>query len=780
MKKKIIVLFLLVALIASISLTGCTMVKLNEERQANEVLATVSLKDSTLSLDLTRNELLAYVNYMISLYSQYSSYGITYDVSDLIDSGVKTLVAQKYAVMEGMIYLSGLEHRQGLLYKDTDEYKAIYGDTLVPEGFLTIAERYAAIASTNETFEKSIKEYMESYETEVRDREVSAAREKLASLYNRGYAVAEDTDDEKGVSVVHKDEEDNYVDGLYAESFVKGSDDEIDYTKVILKLVLKKDNAKETVYLPIASTAIERAVDEETESDGKYVTAKVATFTYDEPVQGENDSYNTHTVKVNYTLVTPRTSWAEPKEEDTRDEATIANEGDVKYRYNKFEAADVEANAELAEIVEKGQIFVHTKSNYESKAEEDAYRQFREAKKNMNIYFDESDKTDPYNTLGYYYKSSFESAVLTAVQFELKKSAVAEISDEEMAGKIDDQYATLLEKQKEEYSVLSAKAQIEKFAETIKTDLTSAYYVPIEALTSETFLYNGEDKTYAVLNEDGTYTIDFFYIAHILFGICDESSPSADGTDHWTCSHTQLPNEYLVAIGDRSAGEVKELKIQFIDEEMTTNKSKLDFATAEEMGETLESAFETVVDEDENVTIRVYKVGEVINELKEAMEGSENPFDVFKEYTTYFNDDSGTFTKSTGYMIPVGDITSGWDAEFTNTAIDFYYSLLAKGIDPNETDEISDYALSTYGVHVETISFAPFYHVDIDENGGLGANFVIDRDGTTFADSIKDTIVSRLETDKYSEWRETFSDEIENNSSINDKKISALKKDLGV
>ena len=136
MKKKIIVLFLLVALIASVCLTGCTMVKLNEERQANEIVATVSLKNGneTLSLDVTRNELMSYVNYLINLYSQYSSYGITYDVSDLIDTGVNTLVAQKYSVLKGMVYLAGLEDRASVMYKDTQAYKDLYGNKLTPEG----------------------------------------------------------------------------------------------------------------------------------------------------------------------------------------------------------------------------------------------------------------------------------------------------------------------------------------------------------------------------------------------------------------------------------------------------------------------------------------------------------------------------------------------------------------------------------------------------------------------------------------------------------------------
>ena len=746
MKKKIIVLFLLVALIVSVCLTGCTMVKLNEERQANETIATVTLKNGneTLSLDVTRNELMSYVNYLINLYSQYSSYGITYDVSNLIDTGVNTLVAQKYSILEGMVYLSGLEDRQGVMYKDTQEYKDIYGDKLTPEGVLTIAERYAAIANTNETFESSIKEYKESYETELRDRVISAARERLASLYNAGYVVKEN-----GTSIVHQDGE-TYADGLYAASFVKGSDDEIDYKQVYLKIVLVKGETEETVYLPMTSAAISTEVNEDAEFVSNYVAQKVVKVSYDEPKKDE-DAYTTHVAEAEYTLVTPRTAYAEPEEEDPRTEAEIKNEGDVKYRYNNF--ADVENNAELKKIKDAGQIFAHTKATYESDAEADAYRQFREAKKNMNIYFDASNTTDPYNTLGYYYRSSFESAVLSAVQFELKKAALEEagITDTQIA----DQYDVLVKKQKEEYSVLDNKAQIDKFAETIKTDLTSAYYVPIEAMLEETFTYDGHEYHYAVDNGDGTYAINMFYIAHILF--------------KWTGDLTTDMARYT---SDRSDAEIKEIKTTFADTELYTNKSIADFATAEEMGTTLADAFEV----NEDGTIKSYKVKDIIDELKAAVAAAateEEAFDIFKEYTTYYNDDSGTFKSATGYFVAMGDISHSYDGnDFPNTAIDLYLT--------DGAELISGYAFTGYGLHIEMISFAPFKNVALDANGGLGVNFVIDRDGTKFADSIKDNLESRVESDAYTAWRNTFSDKIEANSSVNDKKISAIKSDLGL
>ena len=427
----------------------------------------------------------------------------------------------------------------------------------------------------------------------------------------------------------------------------------------------------------------------------------------------------------------------------------------MKYRYNTFAAADVQASEELQKIVADGQIFAHTKDTYDSDAEADAYRQFREAKKNMKIYFDASNTTDPYNTLGYYYLSSFESAVLSAVQFELKKAALEEspITDAQIA----EQYDILVNKQKEEYDVLDTKGQIDKFAETIGTDLTSAYYVPIDALISESekFDYDGNEYTYAIDNGDGTYTINMFYIAHILFKWTDKLK-------------TDITNNYTA---DRTEAEIKEIKTWFVNNVLTTNKSIEGFATADEMGTTLEEVFEV----NEDGTIKSYAVKTAIDELKAAIAGlsDEEAFELFKQYMTFFNDDSGSFTNKTGYFVAMGDISNSYDgSDFPNTAIDLYLT--------DGAQKVSEYAFTSYGVHIETISFAPFKNVAISANGGLGVDFVIDLNGTTYADSIKESLESKVESNAYSAWKDAFADEVDSNSSINSKKVSDYKKDLGL
>lgn len=760
MKKKLIVLVLIVALVSCIFMTSCTFIRKNEERQANEIMATVSLdyEDQTLSLTVSRNELISYVNYIINLYNQY---GMTYDAKTLVEQGLDALISQKYTILNGMVFLMGLENRKNVMYLNTDEYKNVYGTKITPEGVLTMAERYSTIATTNETFHSNIETYIEEYNTEQRELLSSTARERLAALYADGYTVKEN-----GTAVYHMNN-DEYIEGLYQDSFIytasSGSSEttvEVDYKLVFLQIKMEKSGAdEEIVYLPVSSSSVTTEVDSEADFISNYITTKKCLVTYDEPVPAEDeddeDSYKTHTAEATFTLVTPRTAYTEPTEEDTRDDAVKLIEGDVRYRYADFSG---ELSEELQKIVDEGQIFKHTLDKYESDAEKDAYRQFRDSKKTLLINFDASKTDDPYNTLGYYYLSGFESAILTAVQHELKRTALTDkpITD----AQIEEQYKILVNKQAEEYEVLDNKAQIDKFAETIKTDLSSAYYVPIDAMLSETFEYNGNTYHYAERNEDGTYTINMFYISHILFKWTDE-----------------LKAEMERFILDRDDEAVKEIKREFI-EYLKTNKSKLEYATAEEQGTKLEDAF--FVNEDG--TVAEFTVTEVIQELAAAMAASDKPLEVFKEYMTYFNDDNGSMSSKVGYFVAMGDISHSYDGDdFPNMAKDLYLRMLKEGKNPNEDKELSDWAFTGYGLHLETISFAPFYKISLTEENGLGVNFKLDLDGTVFSESIKTNLESTVNTKEYSAWTAKFTgEEALANAVKNNKKMKSLLKQLGV
>ncbi len=749
MKKKLIVLTLVAVLALSTVLTGCTFFKLNKERQANGIMATVSdeYNGQTIELTVSRNELISYVSYIINLYSQY---GMSYDAESLVNQGLDALINQKYMVIQGMKYLMSLEHRKAVAYYNTEEYRKEFGDKLTPEGVLTLAERYSTIASTNESFESDIKEVVETKNDEWREREVSNARERLAFLYSQNYSVKEN-----GTAVYHK-VGDEFKEGLYQTAFIYDAEKtvETDYKSIYLKIDLSKSGAEdESVYLPVSESAVTTEVDSEADFISNYVTTKICSVTYDEPTKDEdgNDATETHTAKATFTLVTPRTTYVGTTEEDARDDATLLKEGSIKFRYNDF----TNLTEELQEIVDKGAIFEHTKEVYASDAEKDAYRQFRENQKSLLIGFN-PDNDDYYNSLGYYYTSAFESAVLSAVQHELKYAALTEkpITDKD----IEAQYKILVEKQKEEYSVLDQKAQVEKFADTIKTDLSSAYYVPIDALLNQEFEYNGETYTYAT-EKDGKYTINMFYIAHILF--------------KW---EEELKSDMEKYIKDRGDEEVKEIKSNFI-QYLKTNKSVLAYATADEKGDKLEDAF--FVNEDG--TIAKFAVRDVIAELKDALQASDEPLEVFKDYMTYFNDDSGSMNSDLGYFVAMGDIAHSYDGDdFPNMAKNLYLELLKNG-NPNNAKEISADAFTSYGLHIEYISFAPFYDIELTPEGGLGIDFALDLKGTVFGTSIKTSLENNVNSNEYSAWSGNYDSDVALEHATKDgKKVSQLLKDLGI
>ncbi len=758
MKKKVIALIVVLVMLVSISLTGCTFIKVNNERKANEIMATVSIEHGgqNLSLTVSRNELVSYVNYIINMYSQY---GMSYDPAVLIEQGLDALINQKYLVLQGMVYLSGIDARKAVMYANTDEYKAIYGTKLTPEGVLTVSERLDSIATTNESFVTNIETYVDEYNTEKRDLAVANAKEDLTSYHNDGYTVKED-----GVAIYHE-KDGEYVEGLYQTSFIadaatssdsESAEPETDNTKIVLKIVLEKSGAEDVeVYLPVSESAVTTEVDSDADFISNYVTTKICKVTYDEPVTDEDGevNYDKHTAEATFTLVTPRTAYV-GEEEDTEEDLT---NGDVPYRYSALADFTSATDGDLFDIYKDGQIFVHTKETYADDAEKDAYRQFRESKKSMAIGF--TAEKDTYNGLGYYYLSAFESAVLSAVQHELTKAALTEtpITSEQ----VNEQYKVLVEKQKEEYSVLSAAEQVKKFATTVKSDLTGAYYVPIEALKSESFEYDGNTYNYAKENADGTVTINMFYIGHVLF--------------KWTPEVSDAMNKYIV---DRDEDETKEIKTQFL-EFLKTNKSQLTFANAEEKGTLLKDAF--FVNEDDG-TIAEFSVLDVLVEMRENMATSTDPLKTFQEYMTYFNDDSGSMTSKLGYFVPMGEIDHGYDGDdFPNMAIDLYLKNLAAGVDPDQSNEISEIAFTSYGMHVEYITFAPFYNLTLDANSGLGAQFALNLDGDTFEDTIKKNLEDEVSGDVYSKWSKEYdSDEALEHATKDNKKLKNLLKDLGL
>ncbi len=809
----------MLTLIGSLVLTSCSFVQVNEEREANMVIASVSttVDGQDLTLNVSRNELIGYVNYIINMYNQY---GMQYDINSIMSSGLNSLIKQKYQVLEGISYLYELSKT------DADRKAAMYmtstgSKKLSAESVLTVAERYKSIMDTNESFTTSIDGYVESYEDNETTKASSAVKESINSAFSNGYKVEhEDTETKDAMLYIyHKNEDGEFIKGLKSDYYVE----DLANGDVYLQVNLIKGTDKEQFYLPVASSSfvVEEGAISDLEKDDPlytyakdynvYFTLKKATVSFDEPDGKDEDGeakYETHKITADYLLLLPR--YRAPEEEVTEEEVDYLE--DYRYYTNaQFADANVEENAK--ELKDNGVIFEHTFTTYENDAVKDAYRQFRESKKNALIGF-ESSIDDAFNGLGYYYLSSFESAVLEAVQHETGKTATIVTDDE-----IKTNYQAMVLKQKEEYSVLSIEKQVEKFATSIKEDLSAVYYIPYEAL-SKTFYDTGDvyaaDKTatasdlnyevgaqikqndpiyraYATI-DNGKMTLDFFYVAHILNKFGD--------------NFIDIYKQY----SDYKNNEDKHTEIIL---NIAQDNLKMLVSNPEYLEELEFDGVESVFETDENGVIVEKTFADYLayieTTLSTATAGEE--VDTFKDLMKMYNDDGGAMANDLGYMVAMGDkISLGWTENFTKVAQGIYKYNLDKGVadmegqyKSNATDSLSYAVVESdgySGVHLEMISYAPFYNMvigtdllssDVINIGtaqepvyclGLNFNLTMVKDGedkVCHYDAIQDLVNNERESKKYTAWDKNNTTEKSLAASKIDKKaFEKLSKDLGL
>lgn len=841
-KKRNVLLLLSLMLICIVALSACSLVSVNEERQANRIMATVTVDlaekydgiknvmgndwDYTVSLEINRRELISTVNYTLNYMAQlYAQLGSTYDydVESIMDAGLDNLISQKYRVIcaMGELLLKSKETgRYDALYCLTDEYKAIYGNKLVPEGVLTVAERFNAINAVNSQFESQIETLTTETTNEERDNEKSEANVEIGKHYNDGYFV-------KRVEVAYKDADGTFKDGLYTSVVVKTEKSEqssssssssteekqevvLDYTKVYVKVTMSASGKEDkVVYTPVEELNLKTEKDENTPTK-KYHTAMKATVSYSGRVYAEvteeNDSgYNIESFTskpVSFEVVEPRSAYSAKAEEET---SALDNLRYVKVSAWKDTASFTDEMKEF-----KKDIFVSQPEKYASNLEKDAYRQLRNTFKSSNIGYEESDPGKEsanyinfkyYGGLKYYYDSQFTSEVLSAKKYEVTESVKA--TDEEVTA----EYNALVLKDKANYEGLSHTAQVEKFFTTIASDLSTAYYVPIEALTSVSFEINPADKKYealftkdgngavtafntnyvteengkytmkyAYLNDDGTYTVNMFYVTHILFsldnvvGLTDDyKNASADHTDEDKLMFVKLFAEKMLKMRPQLADYLAKY------EERAEAEEKYEYAIGDVFGD--EKAYSDIKTE-------------VGTALSETYANSGNSYvallNKFIELMEMYNDDGGKLASS-GYLVSAGDMKNNWYADFTNTALNIYFTLLnadkpVTGYD--QTDNIAlenliQDAYSDYGVHKMIISFAPLYHVTINTDGSLDMDAELTLDGKTWRETVEKSLTDTEKEAVYKDWEKGFTDdEIKNHSEKNEKNYENLKKEI--
>lgn len=707
MKKKIIALLILIALMVPF-VSGCNLIRENKERKANEILATVS--SDGITLDITRNEYLAYANYMVS---QYSQYGSTPDLKTLMPEIMDYMINQKYLIIKAMVYLKKIPERKDCM---ASNIAGISENT--PEGVLTFAERYRAIKEANEGFQKDIDKYLAEYEQEKKNMDISKAKEDIDVYLKKGYSVSEV----------------NIAEGSFKAEYLKN--EKADNSKVKLVIVLMKtgeDNVE--IIMPVNDSMYDEdskfSTELSQEEESQKVVEKQVVLVYEEPitVDGEID-YRKHTTSpYKYRVVVPRGT-------EKKEEKISVDVGEIADRYKLLNEISDENKAEY---------FDYNLST--TPAIKEAYRQFRQAKKDMLINFETAG-------LNYYYKNQFENAILEALRHEISKSTdVSKITDKY----VEDEYKILFNRQKEEYDILGTdKAKLDKFVSSLaegSVNLEKIYYVPTEAIANE-----GYDLK------------EFFAIAHILFKFDDEQSQF-------------IKDEK----GDRDAIDLKELR-WLAAQSIKTSRSNPNYDPDYE-GECEDYDGEGICPKlafdpeylEESLFQGNNNIYDVISTAMKTA-APEDRLRLFKDYMALYNDDGGAIQSHTGYLITPKGISHSYDGDdFPSLAWELFKENPEVGSSFIKDGEelVLGYSFTSYGLHLMTISFMPFADGTVSAEGMFDVDAAIDSKGTTHKELIAQKLAQELRNKEYTK----FTKEKEPSAtdfSINQKKVDKLLKDIGI
>lgn len=482
LKKRIFGLLavLLIASLLAACAVGCTFVKKNEDRAANENYVTINNKGITLTVSY--NELMDYFNSMGYYYINY--YG--YSVADTLDVCISTKIQTKYLLTEAMVYLTG------------DAVSAARKSVLVgggakvnPVDVLTVAEKYAAIYAVNSSIDSSI----ETAEEEAYQEDLNRIMKAVSS--------------ENVKEIVFDDETEAY----FAKFFHDGEGcyvgNEFDTDRVKIRVVY--DNGEKSEAFIVPTGAYTTAFSSEATEDYAERTEDknfVISFTENVTDKDGNVTEEAHTLTYDYKLVYPRETLEEVEEPTDYAEITIGDFDPISRYAKESEIPDeIKAACRIRNLEQEYADAEKSGNKYKT----EAYRVTLENMKNS------------YKTMEYFYNSQYESTVLSALQAEIylaaDNSAGADgvISD----AKIAEEYRYLYTTGKNSYGT-DADANKSAFITAIKNGMDTVYYYPSVTDIDEYYyvyqiLFSFTDEMEAFLEEagDDEETIkeftDYFY-----------------------------------------------------------------------------------------------------------------------------------------------------------------------------------------------------------------------------------------------------------------------------
>ena len=423
---------LLIAAVLAASVAGCTFIRENEYRAANEAYATVSHNGYT--LEITYNEFIDYFNTMGYFYV--NSYG--YSVEDALDLCISSKIQQKYLLTEAMVYLSdpdsvGQERVAALSHLPVK----------TPSDALTPAEYYAAVYAVSNSMITSAEDIAE----ESRQTEYTRIMNAVSSRDVSGIDFSDETKD-------------------YFETFFHAGagcyvGQQLDLERV--KIVVKYDDGKVSDPFVVPTAQYTTAFTSEATSDySERTEEKEFVISFDESVTGSDGEETTekHTLTYDYDLIYPRETKAEPEEETDYTTVTIGDFDPVS-RYAK--------DSEIPDEIKQACKTISPIEEMEA-AEKKGDSYMADAWRRVNENLNSANKM-----LTDLYASQFESAVLSALQAELYNQADRAFAATDAA--VAAEYKYLYATAKDSYTG-AADDDKAAFIEAVGEGTDSLYYYP--------------------------------------------------------------------------------------------------------------------------------------------------------------------------------------------------------------------------------------------------------------------------------------------------------------
>ncbi|MFA5449888.1 MAG: hypothetical protein WC292_05570 [Clostridia bacterium] len=711
---------ILVLAVAAFSFSGCTFIRENPDRVANQEVITIKGAGG-ITLTLSQNEILDYYNSYAYYLIQYYNYTPEKAMDFVIESKVKNKYLLTIAMGE-LINTSKYPSRVPSVLVGGGSHNNIYD-------VLTHAEYYAAVHSVND----SIKQSLDSYIDEVYQDTLRTAANTVSLTNVQALEFTEDT------LAYLKDE------------YVKGEN--LDTDKIKFRVVYQPaEEGGEPTYSDIDANGnkLDAPIVPATMYDTAFTSESAGedlsiVISVDEKITDENGkvSYEKHTATHSYKVIEPRATKTVSEEELGDDDIKI---GDVTVgRYDSLatltekldltgELAKIDVDAKHQELLESG----------ENNTLREAYRRLAENLKKG------------YKTMDYIYNSAFESALSSALQAEVSK-----IDEDSLDADILAEFKFSYLKNKDTYANLTDEKEIKAaFGSSIKSNLDAYYYHPaIQDLS------------------------DYIYVYQILFNFSEEQKA-------FITNNAGADEAVITAYQD-----------YFFKNHMITKQSNPNFDAekwAKEIEEGTEQISRPYIDVDENGEIideSVYVVFKRLEgELQAIQDGTsttgKTAFETFEDYMYRYNDDGGIMNSKTGYLIaPEGtDDPNGFYQSFVDLAHDVYSYQPSVGNAFVGDGELG-YRFTDYGVHLIMVSMKPFSSdfdnsaLDLNDEDMLSyiKNTVIDLEGNTIYDVIKDKVVTDRKSQAYNNFTSSNikSDihEDKNIVVINEKKLAKIYED---